>query len=255
MKPVVKCLLVLNSILITVLGAGLTLVGVIIKFYTELIDGYLTPIIKLLSAGGGTGADIWTLYNMNSIALLAFGVAVIISGFFGCYVAACPKKQTVTAYMVIMTVMIMLQITSAAFILTMKVENEIKDTLKINLVNMYYGDEAKDEYSSAWNYAMVEFSCCGAESAGDFKLAINWDHEKTGDNGTYTVTVPVTCCKLPGKYPGFGEPNNENCTVNPTTENSYYQQGLSLAILVAVSMEMKRKRNKIKQALVDESQD
>lgn len=63
-----------------VLGAGLTFVGVVVKFYTELVNGYLTPMIKLLSAGGGTGADVWTLYNMTATSLIAFGVAVVLSG-------------------------------------------------------------------------------------------------------------------------------------------------------------------------------
>ncbi|XP_060556870.1 tetraspanin-18-like [Ruditapes philippinarum] len=280
MKPVVKFALVINSLIVTVLGAGLTFVGVVVKFYTELIDGYLTPIIKLLSAGGGTGADVWKLYSMTAIALITFGIAVVISGFIGCYVAASPKRKVVIAYMIFTTVMIVMQLTSAALIFTMKVEDDIKDTLKINLVTSYFGDEAKDEYSAAWNYAMVEFSCCGAEAAGDFKLTLNWDREKTGDNGTYIVTVPVTCCKLPGKYPDFGKPYDENCTVKPSSGNSYYQQNcyekfeeylqyyeilmscsslatvvfqcLTLTILVVISVEMKRKRNKIKQALEEE---
>lgn len=54
--------------------------GVVIKFRTEMIDGYLTPLVKILPAGGGTGSDVWTLYNMNSIALMVFGIAVGISG-------------------------------------------------------------------------------------------------------------------------------------------------------------------------------
>ena len=39
-----------------------------------------------------------------------------------------------------------------------------------------------------------------------------------------TEIVPSTCCKLPGKYPDFGEPINEDCTIAPDTTNSYYDR-------------------------------
>ena len=37
-------------------------------------------------------------------------------------------------------------------------EDDVKETLKLNIVKSYFGDEATDEYSAAWNYAMVEVS-------------------------------------------------------------------------------------------------
>lgn len=282
MRPVLKCLLILDGLVITVLGIGLTLLGVVVKFYTEMVNGYLTPLVKVLPAGGGTGSDVWTLYNMNSIAIIAMGIAVSISGFLGCLVATCPKQKITTVYMVLTAVLILGQLTSAALVLTMKIGDGMKDTMKIILVENYCGDEATDAMSAAWNYAFVEFGCCGAESYTDFKLTILWDREKIDANGTaYVVTVPVTCCRLPGKYPDFGTPYNESCPTDPSAENSFYDQkcyhkledylryygvlmgcscivvvifeALSIVILVAVVMEIKRNRKKVKHALIDDN--
>lgn len=279
MKPCLKCTVVFSSVLVTIAGGLLAAVGVVVKYRTEMLNGYLTPVVKLLSSGGGTETDVWTLYNMAAIASIVCGSATVITGFLGCWVGAYTRMLPIICFMLFSTIVVCCLTTSAALILTTDIQVGMADTLRANLVNHYRGDESKTEFSEAWNYAFVEFSCCGAMSYIDFKLAVQWDRQKTDDNGTiYTVEVPVTCCKLPGKYPDFGTPYNESCTTDPSNGNSYFSEscpgklydylwyygillscsclgdagilGIALAVVTAICVELKKKRKRVKQALV-----
>jgi len=47
-----------------------------------MMNGYLTPIVKLISAGSGTEADLWSFYNFTTIAYIVIGIFVTLAGMF-----------------------------------------------------------------------------------------------------------------------------------------------------------------------------
>ena len=62
------------------LGSCLLTVGYVLEFQTEVFTGYLAPILKAIPAGGGTGADIWTLYNYATISFIVVGSVMVLIG-------------------------------------------------------------------------------------------------------------------------------------------------------------------------------
>lgn len=51
-------------------------IGGVLRFHTEMLNGYLIPIVKLLPSGGFTSMDVWTLYNYTAFVMLGIGVAI-----------------------------------------------------------------------------------------------------------------------------------------------------------------------------------
>ena len=45
-----------------------------------MLTGYLTPIMKVIPSGGGTGADLWTLYQYTTISFIAGGLIIVFLG-------------------------------------------------------------------------------------------------------------------------------------------------------------------------------
>ncbi|XP_052803046.1 tetraspanin-18-like isoform X2 [Mya arenaria] len=176
--------------------------------------------MKLLGSGSGTGADVWSLYRITAISFMAFGMVLFVLGVIGCLIATCPAQKALVVHMSLTAVLAFAHVTSVALIFTMNIQAEIADTLRSNLVGHYQGEEATDEYSVAWNYAFVEFHCCSADTYADFLVTVQWERPPV-DGANTTHVIPVTCCKLPGKWPDYGEPSDMNCTLTPTSENSY----------------------------------
>ncbi|WAR04555.1 hypothetical protein MAR_019924 [Mya arenaria] len=67
---------------------------------------------------------------------------------------------------------------------------------------------------------LEKFHCCSADTYADFLVTVQWERPPV-DGANTTHVIPVTCCKLPGKWPDYGEPSDMNCTLTPTSENSY----------------------------------
>lgn len=63
------------------MGIGLSAIGGVTRYNTEMMNGYLTPIVKLVSAGSGTESDLYTLYNVTTFANILLGVLVSVTGF------------------------------------------------------------------------------------------------------------------------------------------------------------------------------
>ncbi|KAH3702817.1 tetraspanin-18-like isoform X2 [Dreissena polymorpha] len=220
MNPRTRCCMVLVGCLMFFTGILLAAVGGVILFHTELMDGYLTPLVKLLQAGGGTGSDVWSIYHMTSVSFLATGVFVSIVGIWGCMISWCPSKNILVGHMVVTSILAFLHLTMAGLIITMDIEADYKETLRSNLVNYYEGENSSSEYSRAWNNAFAQLHCCGAESAEDFQIAVVWDRPSYGEN--QTALVPATCCILSDE--NYVTMSSVNCTTKTTSENSYFDQ-------------------------------
>ena len=54
--------------------------GYVLEFQTEVFTGYLAPILKSIPAGGGTGSDVWTLYNYATISFIVVGSLMVLIG-------------------------------------------------------------------------------------------------------------------------------------------------------------------------------
>ncbi|KAL4228841.1 hypothetical protein ACF0H5_011882 [Mactra antiquata] len=274
---------IVYELFLQVIGLGVSAIGGVLRFHTEMF-GYLTPLMKLLPSGGFTGYDVWTIYNYTSIAMICLGIIIGSLGILGCWIGSCTRLLQIVINLVLIILIILIQVLVTVLILTTKINDDIKEPLTKNLYNHYTGDlNRTDDYTVAWNYMFVEFSCCGSENSNDFKSTIKWDRMKTDENGTtYEVEVPVTCCQLPEKYPDFGQPLDENCTTSPSTENSFYDEScydkfgtylryysvfmsascggsiffemITVFTLISMCLEIKRRRNKVKQALINNEQ-
>lgn len=221
----IKFFLVVISVFIAALGTGLLAVGCVLEFRTEMLTGYLTPIMKVIPTGGGTGADLWTLYQYTAISFIAGGIIIVFLGVNGCIVGTCPNQISAIVYIATMGGVVLAQLIGTGILASADIDSTLKETLKDNLLRKYAGDTATDEYSEAWNYAFVEFDCCAIESYREFIFVVRWDRE-TNDSGVVTtVHIPITCCNMPGDYPNYGPPYDSNCTTDPTQENSHYLKG------------------------------
>ena len=69
-----------------------------------------------------------------------------------------------------------------------------------------------------------QFDCCAVESYTEFDITVYWNRKKNINGNITKVMIPETCCKLDGDYPDQGLPYDSNCTLNATTDNSYFDK-------------------------------
>ena len=80
-----------------------------------------------------------------------------------------------------------------------------------------------------------QFKCCGINDVTDFDTTPKWDktegYKVDGNTVTVTVSLPTTCCKMTGSFPGSSLALvDNNCPVTPTDVNSY-QNTVSYTLL------------------------
>ncbi|KAK3610798.1 hypothetical protein CHS0354_013316, partial [Potamilus streckersoni] len=197
--------------------------GALLKFGTEMLRGYMVPLMKALPIGHST--DAWTLFNSAAIVFMTLGSICLILGGVGCSAVLCPSRVAVLIYIVAVMVVITGEISIALLLYTTDVGDDLKSSLRDDLVAHYAGDDNQDEHSKAWNYIFVQFDCCGVTNYLDLKAAINWNRKKAVNGTEYTMKTPTACCKVTGDYPGYDPPFDAYCDITPTDDNSYYMKG------------------------------
>ena len=81
----------------------------------------------------------------------------------------------------------------------------------------------------------LQFDCCAVESYTEFDITVYWNRKKNINGNITKVMIPETCCKLEGDYPDQGPPYDSNCTLNATTDNSYFDKvSVTLSYSIAV---------------------
>ncbi|KAL3886866.1 hypothetical protein ACJMK2_026827 [Sinanodonta woodiana] len=220
---VVKGLTIILNTIITLAALVMLGFGALLKFGTEMLSGYMVPLMKTLPTGHST--DAWTLFNSTAIVFMTLGSICLVLGGIGCSAVLCPSRVAVLIYIVAVVVVMTGEISIALLLYTTDTGDNLKSSLRADLVAHYAGDDSQDKQSKAWNYIFVQFDCCGVTNYLDLKAAINWNGKKTVNGTEFTMKTPTACCKVTGVYPGYDPPSDVYCDITPTDDNSYYMKG------------------------------
>jgi len=143
-----------------------------------------------------------TGYSLMSGAgfIIGLGVIILVLCLLGFYAAQANKLNFLTAFIVTLGVIILLQLIAAivAFTLRNKADNDLRNNLT-NSLNSYNGD-GNSKIVNEWNSLQQKWKCCGVGSPNDWNATLSL-YKK----------IPSSCC-----------PNNK-CEETPTS--NVYQDG------------------------------
>jgi len=144
-----------------------------------------------------------TGYSLMSGAgfIIALGVIILLLCILGFYAAQANKLNFLTAFIVTLGIILLLQLIAAivAFAVKNKAGNDLRNNLRSSMNN--YG-QGSGKIKSEWDNLQQEWKCCGIDGPGDW-------------NTTVYRSVPDSCC------PG------DKCPPAPAslTPSPYYEQG------------------------------
>jgi len=158
--------------------------------------------------------------------LIALGAFIFVISFLGYCGAMRESRVLLTAYAIFILIIFLAQVTLILvyFFYKPQADNHTKDFLK-ETINQYYttGNE-EDAVTRGWDLVMSHLSCCGVDSYEDFKTARKFVEASRIEG--LGRQVPEACCRLEdNKNTLLLVPENRECIVDPSTENSYYLEG------------------------------
>lgn len=238
---------VINTVLLLIgvmfLAAGIFLtVG--IEMIMSQVDGLMEQLPEIaggvdmvgvtvptyIQENGDSPFNLGELFASLSKVFIIFGVFMVIIGFLGCCGACCKQRTMLIVYAVIVTIISVIKILLFVLFAGHKFDGQIREQMKTSINEKYGGIDDMDLMSVAWNFAMIQFKCCGVDGYRDFYQAKNWERSREFqiDNSTHTVNMtmaaPVACCVMDGTFPQV-EPVNANCTVLLDSSISNYNKG------------------------------
>ncbi|XP_025091529.1 CD151 antigen-like [Pomacea canaliculata] len=174
------------------------------------------------------GLGIYALKDKNNMAALT---KIDSSGKIGEFNGVGLLQQGAIAiiYIIIVLLIVIAEVVAAALAIAFKdrIQEKFKEGLVLAIKEHYDGNLTSDNpFSRAFDYAQVQFDCCGANNYTDF-LGSKWSESRGNDN------VPRACCKLQNKKLYFDHNNatlaDPSCpskvpdTNNPNTGTPCYQ--------------------------------
>lgn len=225
-----RLLLVVINIVFLLIGLGLTIVGLILRFGRTIYEPILKigidnlqDVIDKTSIGGFKVEDIDIGETLQSIAigLIVGGLVLVVISFFGCCGACCKSEILLWLYVIVLVVIAIGE--AVAIGLLYGKPELVKDNVKTSLKD-YEGLGSSRVSDVSWNIIMIQFNCCGVDSYEDFSIATNWKKSLTVGSNTYTLTTPVACCK---KLPSSKNSGEFSCATDnpPKKENSNAETG------------------------------
>ncbi|XP_025090071.1 tetraspanin-18-like isoform X2 [Pomacea canaliculata] len=217
----IKYILFFVNFLFFVMGG----VGIGLGIYALVDRNNMAALTKIDSSGKFKDFNGVGLLQEGAIALIVGGVFLFIIGFAGCCGAVKEIKCLLGVYIAIVLLIVIAEIVAASLAIAFKgkVEVELKQALKDGIRQYYDGQlNSSNAFSRAFDFAQVEFDCCGVDNYTDFYISA-W-RNKTDHN----ILVPFTCCELKDKNAFLDgnkpELKNEKCPVthpsksNPNTD-------------------------------------
>lgn len=222
--------LVLVNIVFSLIGITLLVVGCVVRWGTEFMnsilqDSYSKLTAALKDAGVDKNLNDFNVADFVGDATLAFiilGAFFFVLGILGCVGACCQVKCMLVIYVVFLVLLLLVEVTFIILIFAVRseVDSWIKTPFKKAVKEDYKGINATDSISIAINFVSVEFKCCGVDNYADFNSSQHWRKETNVTN----PVIPAICCK------NKTESETTSCVQNPTTNNSYMNQGCYEAI-------------------------
>lgn len=165
-----KYLLFVLNLLLALLGLALTICGIWIKLNPEILDiNSRLPIT-----------------NINPVIYLAIavGVFLFILGFFGCCGAYAENKCMICSYIIILTILLILQIVIAALAFKVASDSSLKEKMDKFLKEKFLYKYAKDpEISKFLDLVQHKLQCCGVISKDDY----------TAEDNENKIYIPSSC--------------------------------------------------------------
>ncbi|XP_052804308.1 tetraspanin-18-like [Mya arenaria] len=198
---------VVVNIIFLVLGLSLLGGGLFIKFGDKYTQVWLNAAKEQLqTALSKTGVDqnsnveidMNALLGTVAISLIVIGAVLTILSFLGCVGACCKAKTALTVYVVICSVLLVVEIVGVILLYaTDTIDDMAKTKLKSTITKSYSGLAGSDVTTVAWNIIMIQMKCCGVDGYKDFENGNSWDLKETTNpaNKVRVLKMPVSCCK------------------------------------------------------------
>lgn len=220
--------LVVFNIAFAVLGGGIIAVGALIRFNTELFEGY---VLDVLTESQVEGMNLREIFQSVAIVIMVAGFIVLVIAMIGLLGGCCKIKMMLTVYALIMMKLLVIIIVLMVLTLAMReqIDSKIKGALQPTL-DMYKGWASVEPVTIGWNYVFHKFSCCGIDSVTDLSTASSWPVVNVltpNGNTALGIAAPFFCCKnINGSFPfSLGFPSTDTCAETPTDAISNYQVG------------------------------
>lgn len=242
--------LVVFNIAFAVLGGGVIAVGALIRFNTELFEGY---VLDVLTESQVEGMNLKEIFQSVAIVIMVAGFIVLAIAMIGLLGGCCKIKMMLTIYALVMTKLLVIIIVLMIMTLAMRpqIDAKVKGALQPTL-DMYEGWMSTNPVTIGWNYVFHKFSCCGIDSYTDLSTASSWPVTNVltpNGNTAIAIGAPFFCCKnINGSFPfSLGFPSTDTCAETPSETISNYKVGCygaveeyilgyRIAILVVISV-------------------
>ncbi|XP_014664035.1 PREDICTED: CD151 antigen-like [Priapulus caudatus] len=181
-------------------GKGLNQCGVCIKYFMFVFN-----VISLLAGIAVVAVSVWTivdkfyleailgvtLYIAGAYMLVAAGCIIIILSLFACLGAIREMKCLLISYFVLILLIFIALVCGGIFawIYRGRLQSELKEKLKVTMVNDYGREEELDK-TRGWDYLQATLHCCAVNQETSWKVWRNtyWGYETPAER------VPVSCC-------------------------------------------------------------
>ncbi|KAL3886985.1 hypothetical protein ACJMK2_026941 [Sinanodonta woodiana] len=228
-----RVLIVIFNIFFLIIGLIFLAGGLLIKFgsslYKSALDSVEKSIEKSISdTGGGTvdvNLDLGSITEPVAYSLIGVGVFVVLICFFGCCGACYRIKVLLILYIILAILIVAGEIVVVTLILGFPsvIKTPLASSLKSGIQSDFQDLTGTNLVSQAWNIAMQQFKCCGANDYSDFTGASKWDTTKySASCGGCTLKTPLACCKT---LPTSSSDVTCAATGTATTSNNYLNTG------------------------------
>jgi len=158
--------------------------------------------------------------------LIALGAIIFIISFLGYCGAMRESRILLGTYAIFVLLIFLAQVTLIILYTFYKpqADQHTKEFLKESINQYYTTGGEEDAVTRGWDLVMSQLSCCGVESYEDFKTARKFvDASRKEGLGRL---MPDACCRLKDSTNSLLlEPEDRECIVSPSPENSYFQTG------------------------------
>ncbi|KAL4229603.1 cd63 antigen [Mactra antiquata] len=185
--------LITINIVFLLLGLGLMIVGVVMKLDIGIINQ--TEVMSTLNEVSlNSNLKFGHVASSLSVLIICLGAFIFLLAFLGVCGACCKNECLLIIYFMLIFVILAIQVAGIAlwFIMQDKVENKVKDELRLAL-ELYDGVHSKNEMSVGWDLVFIGLDCCGVEPVGpnNKNEFVNTDWYK---NHSPRRHVPYSCC-------------------------------------------------------------
>lgn len=222
-----QILLVIINLLFSLIGIVLLVVACLVRFGSDLVDSYLQNAYTAFQQALQDAAhdsninisdlDIGDIAGDASLAFIVIGAFFFVLGIFGCIGAVCKVKFLLIVYTIVLVTIFIAEVVFVILLFSIKstIDGWIRTPLIDKLQEDYTGTNGTDPFTLSMNFVMHEFKCCGIDSYTEFDNATKWIRRDPSQR------VPYICCD---------DSNDTSCTLNPSGNNSYIDQGCYEAV-------------------------